>query len=186
MFRISEDMYLWKKNVHSKDLKKELLGIFDTFSSQNMKQYSPQPYNHKVKHYYRFRIMENGMRVRDISFFNFILDVEGDTVMFKTKKGSKENWIKFNAPVDIVFNDNRSTIILNVIGDVYWWDGTRRYEDRYIETMDKFKVSRDNNDIKEYYNDCSFLRKRKITAKSMKHVENARLRIKNRKKNKKK
>ena len=178
MFMLKEDMHLWKRNVESKDLEKELKNIFNTFSATNMKQFQPEPYNHKSKPYYRFRIMEYGLRIKDFSFFNFRIKTNGDVVYFETKKGHEENWIFFSDKLDIIFDDKHSTIILNVLGYVKWLDGTRRYDGKYEYMAEKFV--QDNSE--EQYKNSNFLNQRRITKKSRKHIEKIKENIKQNKK----
>jgi hypothetical protein len=179
MYSIKENMYLWKHSVHSKDLEKELRKIYGRFTVRDMKKYAPDPFslkNEAYKPYFRFRIMEYGTRVDDISFFNFRLETyEDGTIEFQRPFSTKLNWIHFNGKCDIIFDDLNRQIIIDVQSEVYYKTGKRRYEDRAdIEEGRPIQIATRKNYIRSestHYNKKYFLDKRTVTPRSQRYIE---------------
>lgn len=170
--------YVWKFNVKSNELEKELLNIFGGFNKKtNMKSLAPNPRDiKKCKPYFTFSILQNGLRIRNFSFFNFyIKNYDDGIVEFQMpNSGHMVNWVHFNSPCDIIFDDNNSHIIIDVQGKVFYKDGTCKYDrrDDLLGQITYNKNQRVHNlkTCKEYYKDRNFLHHRKVTKSSIEYI----------------
>ena len=86
----------------------------------------------------KFRIFEDRLRVRDFSFCNLVLELTDDYIKFKFRfKGLPSNWLHFSDNSDIIFNYRRKHIEIRVFGEVYYEDGTRRYDQEFEDILEE-------------------------------------------------
>ena len=85
----------------------------------------------------KFRIFEDRLRVRDFSFCNSLLELTDDFIKFKFRfKGLPSNWIHFSDNSDIIYNYRRKHIEIRVMGEVFYEDNTRRYDQEFKEELE--------------------------------------------------
>ncbi len=109
---------IWKLNIKPIDLKKEIEDIF------------------KINRYYRIkkiRVFENGKSVETFNErLTSIQTIYGVVSLIRKSKKSKTN-VKFESNCDIVISkiqkkkSSDEAIFINVHGNVYYEDGSRRY-----------------------------------------------------------
>lgn len=88
----------------------------------------------------KVRVCENGLSYEDFSvsytlagyvIFNFNISEEGDFIILKKKDKRSTKHIKFdkNTPIELTVSEHKKAhLILNVIGEVRYTDGTHRYK----------------------------------------------------------
>jgi hypothetical protein len=86
----------------------------------------------------KFRIYEGSLRVRDFSYCNLNLELTPEHIKFKFRfKGDPGNWIHFSDNSDVIYNYRRKFIEIRVYGEVYYEDGTRRYDQVFEDELDE-------------------------------------------------
>lgn len=88
----------------------------------------------------KIRVMENGQSYEDYSISipltgnmipNFTISTEGDNIIIKKKHKNSTRHVMFNQNLNVeitVSTTKKKHIILNVLGPVFYTDGTRRYK----------------------------------------------------------